>query len=156
MTPPDTAGEVLVYYEDIEVGRAHSHPGISITAENIMRCAAAFDPETYHTDPDLARDSPFGGLIASGVHTLGLWRRMSWEAMQPRWAAIAGAGFEHIRFYAPVRPGDTLGLSAEVIEKTPSRSKSDRGVIRSRDELTNQHGEVVVSLICAAVVLKRP
>jgi len=155
VSQPDAAQNALVYFEDIVVGRTHAHPGLSLTAADIIRFATEFDPEVYHTDPALAQDTPVGGLIASGVHTLGLWRRMSFEAMRPRWAAVAGAGFERMRFYLPVRPGDTLRLSSEVIGKTPSRSKPDRGVIQSQDQLTNQHGDVVLSLVCAAVVLKR-
>jgi len=144
-----------LYFEDIEVGTHHSHTGLKVSQEAIIRFAKEFDPETYHTDPELALKSPFRGLIASGAHTLSLWRRMSFEALQPPWAAIAGAGFESIRYHRPVRPEDTLCLSAEVISKTPSRTKLDRGVVQTAEELSNQEGEIVMTLICAAVVLKR-
>ncbi len=145
------------YFDDLEIGAVREHPGQRISAEEIIEFGRKFDPELFHVDPVAAEHSVFGGLVASGVHTVAVWRRMDWEAAQGKgWAVIAGAGFDEMRLRAPVHAGDTIRLHSELIEKIPSRSKPDRGVIRMRETVSNQHDEVVMTMVSMAMVRRRP
>ncbi len=146
-----------MYFEDLEIGAVREHPGRMVSAEEIIEFGRKFDPEPFHIDPIAAKQSVFGGLVASGAHTFAIWRRMDWESVQDKgWVLIAGAGFDEMRLRLPVRPGDVMRLHSQLIEKIPSRSKPDRGLIRSRETLFNQHDEIVMTLVGSAMVVRRP
>ena len=76
------------------------------------------------------------------------------DAVLPLSGGIIGSGGE-ISWPKPTRPGDTLHVSSEIEEVTPSRSRVDRGMIRVRSETRNQHGEVVQLLVAKLVVPRR-
>ena len=118
-----------------------------------------FDDQPFHTDPKAAKDSIFGGLIASGWHTAAMMMRMvvdNGRAETSRAAILASPGFDDLEWLLPVRPGDVLSVRSELIEVTPSRSKPDRGSIKARIEVMNQNGDVVMRVISLAVVARRP
>ena len=100
-----------------------------------------------NTDPAAAAAGPFGGLIASGWHTVGLVMRVLVESYLARDAALASPGVDELRWVQPVRPGDTLHGRVTVLEATRSRSKPDRGMVRTSVETMNQRDEVVMSMI---------
>jgi acyl dehydratase len=102
-----------------------------------------------------AVDGPFGGLIASGWHTISLTMRQLVEHWVPEETSLGAAGVDEIRWPLPVRPGDTLHVRASVLEARRSKSKPDRGIIRSLVEVTNQAGEPVLRLIAINFILAR-
>jgi acyl dehydratase len=63
---------------------------------------------------------------------------------------------DEVRWLKPVRPGDTLRARFTVLEAVPSRSKPDRGIVRSLSEVFNQHGEVVMTLRGLGLFGRRP
>ena len=71
-------------------------------------------------------------------------------------ASLGSPGVDELRWLKPVRPGDVLSARMTVLESIPSRSKPDRGLIRSLMELRNQHGEVVVSVRGLSLLGRRP
>jgi acyl dehydratase len=145
-----------VYFDDLELSVVREYDGISVSAEEIIAFAKTFDPEPFHIDPIAARETHFGELVASGAHTFALWRRLGFESQrQHGWATMAGAGMDEMRLLLPVKPGDRLCLRAELIDKTPSRSKPDRGLIRTRETVMNQHGNAVISMVCLAIISRR-
>jgi acyl dehydratase len=135
------------YFEDFQVGDIFDLGSITVTEEEIIRFARQFDPQPFHTDPVLARDSIFGGLVASGWHTTAMFMRLFFDGLLHETASIASPGVDDVRWLKPVRPGDVLRARFTVIESTPSKSKTSLGIVRSRCEVFNQADELVMSLV---------
>ena len=144
------------YFEDFKVGDVVEAGAKTVTKEEIMAFAREFDPQPFHVDEAAATQSIYGGLIASGWHSGSMLMRMFYEAVFRDAASMGSPGIDELRWVKPVRPGDTLHFRATVLEATPSRSKPDRGVVRTHCELLNQHGEVVMSLKPVNFILRRP
>lgn len=147
MPGPDLAVSVeRRHFEDYVPGAVCVYGAISVTAESIVEFARRYDPQPIHTDPDAAVRGPFGGLIASGWHTIALVMRVLVERYLSHVAAIVSPGIDELRWTAPVRPGDVLSVRVTVLEATISRTKPDRGLVRTLVEALNQRGEVVLSM----------
>src|SRR3977135_1308242 len=104
------------YFEDFPVGAHFDVGSATVTAEEIIDFARQFDPQPFHTDPEAAKKSSFGGLVASGWHTCGIFMRMYVEKVINGSANLGGAGVNDMRWLVPVRPGDTLSGTATVVE----------------------------------------
>ena len=144
------------WFEDFEVGQRFVSQGVTLTEASIIDFAYQYDPQRFHVDREAAARTHFGGLIASGFQTLGLTFRMFFHLGVIRESGIGAPGIEELRWTAPVRPGDTLHADVEVIELRPSRSKTDRGVVRLRYSTRNQHGETVMTMVVPQIVSRRP
>ena len=137
-----------MYLEDYVTGTRTEHPGRVVVGKGeIVEFAQKFDPQYFHLDPDAAAHGPYHGLIASGWHTAGLMMRLYADQYLTKVASLGGPGVDELRWHLPVRPGDTLRLTTEVLEATRSRSKPDRGLVRTRTELYNQDNTLVFSCI---------
>lgn len=134
------------HFEDYVPGAVCVYGAIPVTAESIVEFAQRYDPQPIHTDPDAALRGPFGGLIASGWHTIALVMRVLVERYLSHVAAIVSPGIDELRWILPVRPGDVLSVRVTVLEATISRSKPDRGLVRTLIEALNQRDEVVLSM----------
>ena len=144
------------WFEEFEVGQRFVSQGVTFTEASIIDFASRYDPQRFHIDKEAAARTPFGGLVASGFQTLGLSFRMFFELGVIRESGIGAPGIEELRWTAPVRPGDTVYVEAEVIEVKPSRSKADRGTVRIRYTTRNQRGETVMILLVPQIVARRP
>jgi acyl dehydratase len=140
----------MLYFDDLIIGQRFESGTVTVDAEAIKAFAREFDPQPFHLDEEAAKDTLFGGLAASGWHTMGLTMRLI-VASVPVAGGIIGAGNE-ISWPRPTRPGDVLTVVSEVMEVTPSRSRPDRGRVIMRSETRNQHGEVVQVLVAKLVV----
>jgi acyl dehydratase len=136
----------VLYFEDFPPGDVRESPARTVTREEILAFARQFDPQPFHTDDERARASIYGGLIASGWHTVAIYMRLMWETFLKDTASLGSPGVDEVRWLKPVRPGDTLRARFTVIEAVPSRSKPDRGMVRSLSEVFNQRGELVMTL----------
>ncbi|MFG1908682.1 MaoC family dehydratase [Kribbella sp. NPDC048928] len=146
-----------MYFEDYQPGAPVEHPAtITVDQTAVIEFAEEFDPQYFHVDPEAAADGPFQGLIASGWHTAGLMMRLYADQFLSKEASLGGPGVDELRWPAPVRPGDVLRLRTEVLEARPSRSKPDRGLIRTRTELLNQHDTIVFSCEVLNFLAVRP
>lgn len=134
------------YFEDYVVGAAHEFGSIAVEEAEVISFARRFDPQPFHTDPEAAKESIFGGLIASGWHTASLMMRLVVEHYLASPSSIGSPGVDELRWLRPVRPGDTLSIRATILETTRSRSKPDRGLVRTLIEVLNQDREVVMNL----------
>jgi acyl dehydratase len=144
------------YFEDYVPGAVHEFPARStVEQDRLVEFATEFDPQSLHTDPVAAAAGPFGGLIASGWHTCGILMRLIADNYLSSVASLGGAGIDELRWPTPVRPGDTLRLRTTVLDTTRSRSKPDRGVVRTRAELLNQRDETALTLIAINFVALR-
>ena len=106
------------YFEDVEVGSTATFGSYDVTPEEIKEFAEKYDPQPFHTDEAVASESMFGGLVASGWHTMAMCMRMITEQPDPL-AALAGVEVNHIKWRKPVRPGDTLSARTEIVDTEP-------------------------------------
>lgn len=156
------------YFEDIHLGEQADLGQYNFTAEDIIRFARAYDPQPFHIDEELARDSHFGELIASGWHTASIWMKLM-IAYQKRLAETRGLpaqgerpqfgpspGFREMKWLAPVRVGDTIRYTSRVTEKIILNSKPGWGLLVSRNEAFNQNNDLVFSFLGQVFVARRP
>lgn len=147
---------VNLFWEDFEVGRVFQLGSHLITAEEILEFGRRFDPQPYHADEELARSSVFKGLIASGWHSASLWMRLYYDSVLSRAASLGSPGADDIAWLKPVRPGDVLSGSVEVISARPSASRPDRGLVQLRGEMVDQTGAVKMRLTAWGLFARRP
>jgi acyl dehydratase len=134
------------YFEDLQVGESVELGQIQVTAEEIIAFARQFDPQPFHVDAEQARASLFGGLIASGWHTAGLYMRLLVDGLLNDSASLGSPGIDALRWLQPVRPGDTLRARFTFLECRPSQSRPGVGIVRGRGEVWNQNGTTVMSV----------
>ena len=144
------------YFDDFAVGERFTTRGVTLTESMIIGFAMTYDPQPFHIDVEAARESNYGGLIASGFQTLALGFRMVLETGVFRASSMGSPGFDELRWLKPVRPGDTLHTELEVTEKTPSRSKPDRGILRIAYRIKNQKDEDVLTFLSMHLVKRKP
>jgi acyl dehydratase len=144
------------YWDDIKAGDVVELGSRTMEKERMVGFAREFDPQAFHTDESAAKASIWGGLIASGWHTGSVLMRLFYEGFLKDTASLGSPGIDELRWLKPVRPGDTLFARLTVTEATASRSKPDRGIIRSVMEMRNQHGEVVMTTSGVNFFLRRP
>lgn len=146
----------MLYFEDFESGMTAELGGRAVTKDEIVAFAREFDPQPFHVDEEAAKRSPYGGIIASGWHTCALVQQLVVQGFVNGSASLGSPGVDEIRWLKPVRPGDTLALRFEVTETIPSRSRQDRGTIKVSYTLTNQRGEVVLTMKATGLIACRP
>jgi acyl dehydratase len=134
------------FLEDVAEGEVSVDGPVVITAEEIIAFGKAYDPQPFHTDEAAAAAGPFGSLIASGWHVAALVMRQIVAAAPYGGTPILGMGVDELRWLHPVRPGDRLSIRREIVSVKRSVSKPDRGVIRTRIEVTNQAGAAVMTM----------
>jgi acyl dehydratase len=145
-----------LYLEDFEVGQVFDCGSVRPGREEIVRFAREFDPQPFHLDEEAARATPYGGIIASGWHTCSLWMRMLVDSVLSRSASLGSPGVDELRWLKPVRPGDLLTATMEVLEVRPSRSRPDRGSVRTRSRMVSEDGEPVMEMTSWILVGRRP
>jgi acyl dehydratase len=145
-----------MYLDDFKVGDEFASPGITITDAQIIEFALKFDPQPFHVDVTAATAGPFGGLIASGFHTMALTFRLFAQTRALAACSLGSPGVDELRWLRPVRPGDTLRAVVRVAEQRPSSSKPDRGIVRLQWTTLNQAGEPVLTMTSMQLVRRRP
>ncbi|HEY4408634.1 MAG TPA: MaoC/PaaZ C-terminal domain-containing protein [Acidimicrobiia bacterium] len=144
--------EVRLLFDDISVGTVMTAgEPYQITADEIVEVSSRWDPQPFHLDPVAAAASHFGGLVASGLHTIAASLALG-SRETPMTAAVAGLGMDDLRFLHPVRPGDRLVQTTEIVEVLGSRSRPDRGVVRARRRVMNQDGIEVLTYVLTWMV----
>jgi acyl dehydratase len=134
------------YFEDYLPGTVVEYGPIIVDEAEVIEFARRYDPQPFHVDPTQAAAGPFGGLIASGWHTASLTMRVLVDQFLSSVASLGSPGVDELRWLAPVRPGDALTVRVTVLEARRSRSKPDRGLFHSRQEVYNQHGQCVMTM----------
>jgi acyl dehydratase len=143
------------YLEDYVPGSIHEFGSISVEQDEVISFAKRYDPQDFHTDPEAAKRTIFGGLIASGWQTAGLMMRLYADHYLSKVASLSSPGVDELRWKLPVRPGDELSIRVTVLEARRSTSKPDRGVVRSLIEVLNQNHEIVMSMSAVNLLLCR-
>ena len=134
------------WFEDYVPGQVHEFGSMPVDEDEVLAFGRRFDPQPFHTDVEAARRTEYGGLMASGWHTAALMMRMYSDHYLSHVATLVSPGVDEVRWLLPVRPGDVLSLRVTVLEARRSRSKPDRGLVRSAVEVLNQRGEAVMTM----------
>ena len=142
------------YFEDLKAGDRFKSGTYKVTEEQIVSFAREFDPQPFHLDSAVVRQTMFGSLIASGWHTAAITMRLFVQTLNFAEGAI-GLGVDELRWPNAVRPGDVLQVETEIVDLRESRSKPSHGIVRIRNVTTNQRGEVVQTMFASALVLRR-
>jgi acyl dehydratase len=128
------------YYDDLVVGETRESHAETVELGALLAFAHAYDPQYFHADPEAARNSVFGEVIASGIYTMALWRKLDHE-ISGDIAWICGIAWEEVKWPTAVRAGDRLRAQFECLAKRPS-SDATRGVVEFRYRLLNQRDEI--------------
>jgi acyl dehydratase len=144
------------YWDDIKEGEVVELGSRTLDRERMVAFAREFDPQPFHTDEKAAEASIWGGLIASGWLTGSTLMRLFYDGFLKDTASMGSPGIDELRWLKPVRPGDTLSARLIVLETAASRSKADRGIVRSLMEVLNQHGEIVMTTKGVNFFRRRP
>jgi acyl dehydratase len=134
------------YFEDYIAGTVHEFGSVTIEADEVIAFAKRYDPQPFHVDPEAAKETIFGGLIASGWHTGSLIMRLYADHYLSHVASLASPGIDEQRWLKPVRPDDKLSVRVTILDTRRSRSKPDRGLVHSFIEVFNQNQEVVMTM----------
>ena len=144
------------YWEDLVVGEKHTSTTMTVSEEEITDFATKYDPQYFHMDPDAAKDHPqFGQVVASGIHILAIWRQLDHLITgDVRW--ICGIKWDDLRWNNPMRAGDEVHATAELLSKRESASKPERGVVVYRYALVNQRGDELFYCTSTNLVERKP
>jgi acyl dehydratase len=145
------------YYDDLNIGDQIRHSqGRTITEmDNVLFSALTMNTQPLHINEDFAAKTPFGQRIVNGIFTLGLVVGLT-VAELTEGTIVANLGYEKVVHPNPVFHGDTLYVETEVLEKRPSASKPDRGIVRLKHTGHKPDGTVVLEVERTVLFLKRP
>ncbi|MEH6474323.1 MAG: MaoC family dehydratase [Sneathiella sp.] len=144
------------YFEDIKIGSSNEFGSKTVSLEEIVKFATQYDPQPFHIDEEAAKDSIYGGIIASGWHTASMTMRMMVDHMISGRAGLGSPGVDNLRWFKPVRPGDTLRVRSEVLSKKQSKSRPEMGTIFGVTQVFNQHDDMVMSFGTIGMTSLRP
>ncbi len=144
-----------MYFDDLPRGHTFETGTRTLSEDDILAFARQWDPQYFHIDLEAAKASPYGGLIASGFHTMLTAFNLILEANVWNEASMGSPGMENLRWIRPVRPGDTLRVMAEVTRSTPSKSRADRGRTGFQHRVLNQNDKVVMTYHCVNILARR-
>ena len=144
-----------IYFEDFAAGQTYDLGSHTFDRAAIIEFATEFDPQPFHVDEDLAQQSIYGGLIASGWQTCAIYMRLLCDGLLLQVHSMGSPGVDELRWLGPVRPGDTLSAQLKIEEVRASKSKPDRGIVMTAGELRNQAGDLVLTLKSPLMVRRR-
>ena len=143
------------YFDDFQVGEKFTSRGVTFTESDIIDFGLRYDPQPFHIDHEAAKKSPYEGIIASGWQTCSFVMRALVDNYFSPVSSLGSPGIDELRWILPVRPGDKLMVRATIIEAKLSRSKPDRGIVRTFIETINQHEDSVMSFKAVNFMLCR-
>ncbi|MCX7257288.1 MAG: MaoC family dehydratase [Polaromonas sp.] len=133
-------------FADFHTGQVIEAGPYALSEAEVLQFATAYDPQWFHTDPEAALSSRFGGLIASGWHTCGIAMRLIADAALHGSESFASPGLAYVKWPHPVRPGDRLTVRATVLESRRASSRPDLGLLRWRWQMVNADSVEVLDL----------
>ncbi|QFS42110.1 MaoC like domai [Burkholderia cepacia] len=145
----------MLYFDDVQIGLPMVSRSHALNQNDMIAFARQWDPLPIHVDPVAACDTPVNGLIASGSHLAAIYALLSNDGLDPPMAGVASLRHE-LEILTPGRPGDVLTLTVTCLEKRPSGSKPDRGLVTMLSELNNQNGATVMRIRSLNMLYRRP
>ena len=147
----------LVYFEDLELGAKTVFGHYDVTREEVLEFARKYDPQPFHLSDEEAAKTHFGRISASGWHTCAMTMAvLARHVVENGQAGLGSPGIDELRWLKPVYPGDRLTVTGTIVEKTPSRSKPEIGVIRTETVVTNQEDVPVMRFTSIVMMRRRP
>lgn len=140
-TPPDG-----IHLEDVEVGQVIEFGRISVSKDDIITFARAYDPQPMHLDEAAAKASIVGGLCASGFHSCAIMMRMLADNLiNTKWTTSLGSpGIDECRWLKPLFPDQTLTGRVVCTEKRAMASRPEVGILKVKFEMLNEAGDVIM------------
>ena len=135
-----------IFWEDMQPGSVRELGTTTVSAQEIKEFAGRYDPQPFHLDEEAGRQSMFGGLCASGWHTCSLIMRLTVDNLLRHTPSLGSPGLDSLKWLKPVFPGDVLSLRHTILEARALRTRPDAGLVRSRWDVTNQKGELVLQM----------
>jgi acyl dehydratase len=143
------------YYRDILEGETFEYGSRTMQRDEIIQFAEQYDPQPFHVDEEYAQQTMFGGLIASGLHTLSVCNGMATHGAYENLAILGGYGVDDLRFHEPVFPGETLSVTVEVLQKHGIDSHLNRGDVDFRVTGYNDDSSKKISWTALAMMEPR-
>lgn len=131
-------------FDDLVVGERLLVGRCTPSRAEAIELARRFEPQPHHVDEEAARGSIYGGLTLCSLHLFAICTRLFFDMRDPI-ATLAMLGKDEVRLPAPARPDEELVYWTTCVDKRPSRSKPDRGVVVLEDALENPRGEAVLT-----------
>ena len=141
-----------LFLEDLSIGQKFTSGIASVQEYLIQEFGSLYDPQPFHTNKELAKNTFFKGLVASGWHTAAITMRLLVQSNLKLAGGLIGAGIDELRWPISVYPGDELHLDIEVIDTKRSASKPNRGIAKIKVLTKNQNGATVMSSVATLVV----
>jgi len=145
-----------IHLDNLQAGQTYALGSRSVSREEILEFAVAWDPQPFHLEEEAAESGIYGRLIASGWHTVCIFMRLFADGLLNRAAALGSPGIDELRWPKPVHAGDVLAARVEILDVRPFRSRPDRGAARIRCVVANQAAEEVLTMIATVMFLRRP
>ena len=95
-------------------GAVHEFGSLAVDEKEVIEFGKRYVPLSYHVDKEAAKNSIYGGVIASGWHTAALMMRIYTEIYLSQVANLGSPGGDELRWNKPVFPGDELSVRATV------------------------------------------
>lgn len=146
----------MLYFEDLQPGDRFNTSEHCVTAAEIIEFAQRHDPQPFHTDPEAAKQTFFGGLVASGWQTAAISMGLMVRGEMPLHGGVIGQAVDNLRWPRPVRPGDRLRVVMEVAGLEPHPARAGFGWLRLRCRTLNQDGKAVQEMTATLLVARRP
>ncbi|MBB4632399.1 MaoC/PaaZ C-terminal domain-containing protein [Sphingosinicella soli] len=141
-------------FEDLVVGEFRKSRERVVTQDEILAFARTYDPQWFHADSELARESVFGEVVASGIHVLAMWRQLDHE-INSDIDFVCGVGWDELRLRRAIRAGDVIHVTSRIVELKPSASRDDRGTALTRYAVVTQDGTEAVTFTSINLVYTR-
>ncbi|GAB3374975.1 MaoC family dehydratase N-terminal domain-containing protein [Spongiibacter taiwanensis] len=146
----------MKFFEDFAPGqRVTSTRKYCVSEAEIIEFATQWDPQPFHVDPEAARQTEFGRVFASALHTQAITTKLAHECGFYDMAMVAGFGVDEMRTPKPVFGGDELDLVVEVVAVKSSASRPHQGIVTFGFTSANQAGEVVMTYRLALLLNRR-
>jgi acyl dehydratase len=143
------------YWEDFKVGERIAVGSVDVDKDEVIEFASRYDPQSFHIDEEAAKQSIYGGLIASGWHSCALIMRLICDSYMLETASLGSPGLDSVRWLKPVRPGDTLTAYRTIEQSRVSKSRPEAGIVKTTWEVENQNGELVMTMSGINLFLRR-
>ena len=143
------------HHEDFTPGIIIAHGTYTVSRDDIIAFATAYDPQPIHLDEIAAQKSIIGGLCASGFHTCSVMMRLLCDGFLLRSTSLGSPGLDEVKWLKPLRPGDTLSVEIHTLETRNLQSRPDVGISKMRFDLLNQHGDVILSALTNQLMRRR-
>ena len=146
---------MIEWFDDLTLGMRFKSGEISVSADDIKRFAAEFDPQPMHLDEEAASRSMLKGLSGSGWHLCSIMMRMMFDGFIGRTASLGSPGVNELRWLAPLRPEDDVTIDVEVMEARVSRSRPETGIVTFRTTARNASGQALCEMVSPIIVQRR-